>query len=96
MTSPITDTTGIPSYADITKKSPRDFSIKEAAQSFESFFIYMMLKEMRKGQSLSEESADRSGFGKETYQAMFDEAVASEMTHAGGIGVADFIIKNMK
>lgn len=58
------------------------------AQQFESLFLNLMLKEMRK-------SVSRSGLlgseVMETYEQMFDQQVALGMSRAGGIGLAPFI-----
>ena len=65
-----------------------DEATKGVAQQFESLFLNMMLKEMRK-------TVNRSGLlgseAMETYEQMFDQQVALGMSRAGGIGLAPFI-----
>jgi flagellar protein FlgJ len=61
---------------------------KSVAQQFESLFLNIMLKEMRK-------TVNRSGLlgsdTMETYEQMFDQQIALGMSKAGGIGLAPFI-----
>ena len=61
---------------------------KNVAEQFESLFLNLMLKEMRK-------SVSRSGLlgsqTTETYEQMFDQQIALGMSKAGGIGLAPFI-----
>jgi len=58
------------------------------AQQFESLFLNLMLKEMRK-------SIQKSGLlgsdAMETYEQMFDQQVALGMAKAGGIGIGKFV-----
>lgn len=70
---------------------PEDAS-KGVAQQFESLFLNIMLKEMRK-------TVNRSGLlgsdAMETYEQMFDQQIALGMSRAGGIGLAPFIQQHM-
>ena len=58
------------------------------AEQFESLFINMMLKEMRKTVSRSDLLGSEA---METYEQMFDQQIALGMSKAGGIGLAPFI-----
>ena len=58
------------------------------AQQFESLFINLMLKEMRKTVARSELLGSEA---METYEQMFDQQIAVGMAKAGGIGIAPFI-----
>ena len=78
------------SLADLKAKAsaqPEDAS-KGVAQQFESLFLNIMLKEMRK-------TVNRSGLlgseAMETYEQIFDQQIALGMSKAGGIGLAPFI-----
>lgn len=78
------------SLADLKAKAgdrPAD-ATKGVAQQFESLFLNIMLKEMRK-------TVGRSGLlgsdAMETYEQMFDQQIALGMSKAGGIGLAPFI-----
>lgn len=64
----------------------------EVAQQFESVFISMMLKTMR--DTVPQDSL----FGSHTmdsYQNMFDQQVAVDMSVKGGIGLADIIERQL-
>lgn len=60
-------------------------ALSAATQHFESLFLGMLLKEMRK-------TVPESGLLKsdalDTYQQMFDQQVALSLSRAGGIGLA--------
>ena len=58
------------------------------AEQFESLFINMMLKEMRKTVSRSDLLGSEA---MESYEQMFDQQIALGMSRAGGIGLAPFI-----
>ena len=57
----------------------------EAAQDFESFFIYMLLKEMRK--TVNETPLFHGGRAEEIFRDMMDEEVAKQMAQAPGQGL---------
>lgn len=83
------------SLADLKAKAGRrpDDATSDVAKQFESLFLNMMLKEMRK-------SVTRSGLlgsdTMETYEQMFYQQVALGMSRAGGIGLAPFIEEQLK
>jgi flagellar protein FlgJ len=58
------------------------------AEQFESLFLNMMLKEMRRTVSRSELLGSDA---METYEQMFDQQIALGMAKSGGIGLAPFI-----
>jgi flagellar protein FlgJ len=70
-----------------------DDATKSVAQQFESLFLNIMLKEMRK-------TVDRSGLlgseAMDTYQQMFDQQIALGMAKAGGIGLGPFIERQLQ
>ena len=53
-------------------------AMKDAARQFESYFTYMMLKEMRK--SVPKDGILSSGIGHDIYQSMYDEAIDEVMS----------------
>ena len=65
---------------------------KEAAQQFESIFINMMLKSMR-------QATERSGLldsqASKTYESMFDQQIAVELSKGGMFGVANVLNTQM-
>ena len=60
--------------------------MREAARQFESYFTFMLLKEMRK--SIPKDGILSSGLGHDIYQSMYDEAIAEEMSKTGGLGLS--------
>ncbi|MDR1703188.1 MAG: rod-binding protein [Clostridiales bacterium] len=73
-----------------------DAELMEACRSFESYFIQMMFKELRKT-SLADESGPFAKSGPELiFQDMLDEQVSIQAANGGGIGIAAFMYKQMK
>lgn len=64
---------------------------REAANKFESLLIHNMLKSMRKTTMSENKSNDRA-----IYDDMLDEKLADTMMEAGGIGIADQIVSQIK
>lgn len=64
-----------------------------AAQQFESLFLNVMLREMRKTVS---HSGLLGSDAMETYQQMFDQQLALGMSRAGGIGLASVIQQQLE
>jgi flagellar protein FlgJ len=62
--------------------------VSGVSAQFESLFLNLMLKEMRK----SIQKSDLLGSdAMETYEQMFDQQVALGMAKAGGIGIGKFV-----
>ncbi len=70
---------------------PETKGIEEAAQSFESYFIQMLLKEMRK--SVQKSDLFGPGMGKDLYDSMFDQAISKAMAKEGGMGLSKLLIE---
>jgi peptidoglycan hydrolase FlgJ len=66
--------------------------LRETAQDFEALFVAQMLATMTQGlgQSLAGEGAQ-----SDVYQDMFNQEVGKLISRAGGIGVADAILREM-
>jgi len=69
-------------------------AIQEAAEAFESYFLQIMLREMRKtipddGGIIPTSQAER------IFTEMLDEEIAKEAARSGGIGLAQTIIQQM-
>jgi len=62
---------------------------REAARQFEAIFVKMMLKSMRDANSVLAEDRDR------TYEEMFDDQIALELTREKGLGLADLLVRQM-
>lgn len=61
--------------------------LKETCQEFESLFLNMMMKEMRK--TVPESELLSSSFASDTYQEMLDEEITKAASKGKGIGIAD-------
>jgi len=71
--------------------------IMQACKDFESYFMQIMFRQMRKtSMSLSEDSFLPVGRAEETFQDMLDEEYAKKAANTGGgIGLATFMYKQM-
>ena len=72
-----------------------DQELKEACQMFESYFIHMMFREMRKTVP-SEGILFPKSHGETIFQDLLDEETSKAMTSAGGIGLAEAMYRQMK
>ncbi|MGA3173593.1 MAG: hypothetical protein ABSE25_04110 [Syntrophorhabdales bacterium] len=68
-------------------KTARQKSMEKAAEGFESFFIFSMLKEMGKTAHFGQKS-----YAEETEMSIFYEKVADYLA-ARGIGIKEVILK---
>ena len=68
-----------------------DAEARDAANKFEALLIHNLLKTMRKTTMAENKSNDQA-----IYEDMFDEKIASTMMEAGGIGVADQILAQIR
>ena len=62
--------------------------IKDVAKEFEAMFLSLIMKE-----ALKPMTRDK-GFATRTYYEMFADNVGRVLARGGGIGIAEFIIKN--
>ena len=67
--------------------------LEKAAKEFESLFTSMMLKSMTK--TTSGMFGDDS-FGGDMFDSIFENGIASEVSKGKGIGIADFIYKELE
>ena len=82
-----TDFSGLAGLKGQAQAAPDD-AIKEVARQFESLFVGMMLKAMR-------DAVPKDGLfasnQMDSYQQMFDNQLALDMTRGDGIGLAGLI-----
>lgn len=83
---PETDSKNITDKLKSAYSEKDDAKLKEACQGFESLFLNMMLKEMRKTVPEGETS---SSYAMGLYQEMLDEEIAETASKGKGIGIAD-------
>lgn len=67
--------------------------IRRAAQEFEAVFLNQMLAPMFEG--LQTDGLGGGGMGEEIFRPMLIERYAQSLTQAGGIGIADSIIREL-
>lgn len=64
-------------------------STREASRQFEALFVQMMLKSMRDANAVLGEQKDT------TYQDMYDQQIALEMTRGHGLGIAEVLTRQL-
>jgi Rod binding domain-containing protein len=75
--------------ADLAKRA----SIRETAQKFEASFLSIMLQQMFEGVEV--EAPFGGGPGESMFKSFMTEAMAKQMTSAGGVGIADTVSREM-
>jgi len=77
------------SAAELAKRG----QIRETAQKFEASFLSVMMQSMFEGVKTSEPFG--GGQGEEMFKSLLTEAMAKEVSRAGGIGVASSVQREM-
>jgi Rod binding domain-containing protein len=68
----------------------------KAARGFESMFMNMMYKEMKKNVKFGEDGGGDGGFGADTLEGFTDMAFTDQLSNNGsGIGIAESIFKQL-
>ena len=62
---------------------------KDAANKFESQFLSQMIGQMFEG--IETDGPFGGGFGEQMFRSMMTDAMAKQMTQAGGVGVSDVV-----
>jgi flagellar protein FlgJ len=73
--------------------SRNDEEIRKACIEFESYFLNMIFKQMRK--TVDAVASEKKSNAADIYYSWFDEKVANEAALQGGIGLADFMYRQM-
>lgn len=68
--------------------------LKKACYEFESYFMALMLKEMRKTVDSSDSLIPKSN-GEMIFQEMLDDETAKNSAKKGGMGLADMMYKQL-
>lgn len=85
------------SFAEL--QAPRDATgegrkeLRRAAEEFESLFINQMLKSMR--DTVVKSDLFHGGNAEEIYSSMLDTELSKSMAKAGGIGLADMLLRQL-
>ena len=72
---------------------PATSEIRRAAQEFEAMFLSEMLAPMF--ESLDTEGLGGGGLGEQIFRPMLVEQYAKAVAHAGGIGLADSVVREL-
>jgi len=67
--------------------------VRRAAEEFESVFLNEMLAPMFEG--VQTDGLGGGGMGEEMFRPMLIERYAQSITHAGGVGIADSVMREM-
>jgi Rod binding domain-containing protein len=67
--------------------------LRRAAQEFESVFLSEMLAPMFEG--LDSDGLGGGGMGEQIFRPMLVERYAEAITHAGGVGIAESVVREM-
>ena len=73
----------------------QDKKLRQACTEFESIFLYNLFKEMRR--TLPKSDLLPSAPGKDTYEMMFDQKVAEDLSRrGGGIGLQKVLYEQLR
>ncbi|PIB96363.1 rod-binding protein [Caulobacter sp. X] len=81
------------SIEDTAKDAAKRAKIKDTAQNFEASFLSVMMQQMFEGVKTSEPFG--GGQGEEMFKSVMAEAMAKQVTRAGGIGLAPTVEREM-
>ncbi len=73
-------------------RQAKNGSLREATAQFEGIFFQMMLKSMRDA-TVKSDLFDSDQM--ETYQQMFDQQLSLDLSHQGGLGLADILMQQL-
>jgi flagellar protein FlgJ len=79
-------------YKALEKRDP-EAALKQVSKDFEAIYINMLLKSMRK--TVPETGLFGNDSASDTYQEMFDEQLAVQMSQGQGLGLADVIYRQL-
>ncbi len=70
-------------------------ALKQVASQFESLFMQMLMKQMRKSNALFETDSPLNNRHTQTYRDMHDNQMALELSSSGALGLADLIVAQL-
>lgn len=70
-------------------------ALKQVASQFESLFMQMLMKQMRKSNALFESDSPLNNRHTQTYRDMHDNQMALELSSSGALGLADLIVAQL-
>jgi flagellar protein FlgJ len=72
---------------------PRQAEMRRAAEEFEAIFLAQMMAPMFEG--LDTDGLGGGGMGEEIFRPMLIERYAEALSQAGGVGIADSIVREI-
>jgi flagellar protein FlgJ len=87
-------TSGFEDALKIAAESGDVEKLKKVATDFEEVFVNMLLKAMRS--TVQESGLTEKSNQRDIFQGMLDESFAKEMAEAGGVGIADMMVKQLQ
>ena len=72
---------------------PRQTEMRRAAEEFEAVFLAQMMAPMFEG--LDTDGLGGGGMGEEIFRPMLIERYAEALSQAGGVGIADSIVREL-
>mgnify|MGYP006139768429 CR=1 FL=1 len=78
-----------------TDEASKKAALKEAAQQFESIFMQMLLKSMRKAEEVLESDSPFNSQSTKFYRDMHDQQMAVDMSAKGTLGLAELIERQL-
>jgi Rod binding domain-containing protein len=78
--------------AKLTPSGPSPDKVRETARELEGVFLGMLLKSMRA--TVGNGGLFKEGTDSQTYRDMFDQEIGRSLSRAGGIGLAQLILRD--
>jgi Rod binding domain-containing protein len=85
------------SAAGVGMEPQTDFQkqkLKKACEDFEAIMVTYLFKSMRET-ALKADSEDFGGGGKDLYEGMMDETLATQLSHQGELGLAKLLYQQL-
>ena len=79
--------------AEAKSKSSNPQQLRQAAEDFESLFVYYMLRTMRK--TIPKSGLLGNGMGGDLWESMFDQQLATEVARGTSLGIAEMLIQQL-
>jgi len=76
-------------------KSDKKDALEKVAKQFESLFMQMLLKSMRKAQEVLESDSPFNSQSTKFYRDMHDQQLAVELSEKGSLGLAPLIVRQL-
>ncbi|MCT4593946.1 MAG: rod-binding protein [Anaeromicrobium sp.] len=77
----------------LNNANQKNKDLKEACNQFEEYFVNMMLKNMKN--TIGDSDLTEKSHGREIFEDMLDEKIASNMARGRGLGLASQMYKQL-